>query len=138
MDGESAPTEALLLAPTGVIARESTDFFAVDNKLISTALEFIAAHSHLQIGADDVAKAVNTQTRTLQRNFHNYLKRPIATEIRNVRIERAKQELTQSNHTLAQIAKDVGFGQAMRMYEVFRRELGITPNQYRKERQEPK
>ena len=38
MDGESAPTEALLLAPTGVIARESTDFFAVDNKLISTAL----------------------------------------------------------------------------------------------------
>ena len=138
MDGESAPTEALLLAPTGVIARESTDFFAVDNKLISTALEFIAAHSHLQIGADDVAKAVNTQTRTLQRHFHNYLKRPIATEIRNVRIERAKQELTQSNHTLAQIAKDVGFGQAMRMYEVFRRELGITPNQYRKERQEPK
>ena len=78
------------------------------------------------------------RSRQRSNHFHNYLKRPIATEIRNVRIERAKQELTQSNHTLAQIAKDVGFGQAMRMYEVFRRELGITPNQYRKERQEPK
>ena len=49
-------------------------------------------------------------------------------------IERAKRELTQSNRSLGQIARDVGFGEAMRMYEVFRRELGVTPSQYRKER----
>jgi len=63
------------------------------------------------------------------------LDRPIATEIRRVRIERAKRELTQSNRSLAEIARDVGFGEAMRMYEVFRRELGTTPSDYRKQRQ---
>lgn len=30
--------------------------------------------------------------------------------------------------------RDVGFGESMRMYEVFRRELGTTPSEYRKRR----
>ena len=47
---------------------------------------------------------------------------------RNVRATRAETPLSE-------IARDVGFGKAMRMYEVFRRELGVTPGQYRKQRQ---
>ena len=37
----------------------------------------------------------------------------------------------------AELARDVGFGETMRMYDVFRRELGVTPSEYRKERQVP-
>lgn len=135
MDGVATPDEPILLPAQGIVVRESTDFMAVDNELIASALEFIAGKSHLAISQDDVSKAVNTQTRTLQRHFRKYLGRPIASEIRRVRIERAKRELTQSDRTLGQIARDVGFGEPMRMYEVFRRELGVTPSQYRKERQ---
>jgi LacI family transcriptional regulator len=135
MDGEVVPIAPILLPPTGLVIRESTNFFSVDNTLIASALQFIADNSHLKIGADDVARAVKTQTRTLQRYFSTYLKRPIASEIRSVRIEHAKRELTHSDKNLAQIANDVGFGKAMRMYEIFRRELGMTPNQYRKDRQ---
>ncbi len=79
-----------------------------------------------------------SETSTLQRRFRKYLNRPIATEIRRVRLERAKRELAQGTRSMAQIARDVGFGDPMRMYEVFRRELGITPSQYRRERQDPK
>jgi LacI family transcriptional regulator len=131
----TGPPEHRLLPPQGLIVRQSTDFFAVDDELISSALEFIAANSHRKIGPDDVARAVTTETRTLQRRFRKYLNRPIATEIRRVRIERAKRELTQSKRPLSEIARDVGFGEPMRMYEVFRRELGVTPSQYRRERQ---
>ena len=127
--------EPILLPPQGLIVRESTDFFAVDDELIAAALEFIAANSHRKIGPDAVAGAVATEPRTLQRRFRKYLDRPIATEIRRVRIERAKRELTQSKRPLSEIARDVGFGETMRMYEVFRRELGVTPSQYRKQRQ---
>ena len=77
------------------------------------------------------------ETRTLQRRFRKYLDRPITTEIRRVRTERAKRELTQSERPLSEIARDVGFGEMMRMYDVFRRELGVTPSEYRKERQVP-
>jgi len=98
-------------------------------------LEFIAANSHRRIGQDDVSKAVGAETRTLQNRFRKVLDRPIVAEIRRVRIERAKRELVQSKRPLSEIAHDVGFGEAMRMYEVFRRELGVTPGQYRKQRQ---
>jgi len=135
MDGAAAPDKPILLPAQGIVVRESTDFVAVDNELIASALAFIAANSHQPIGQDDVSKAVNTQTRTLQRHFRKYLGRPIASEIRRVRIERAKRELTQSNRTMTQVARAAGFGESMRMYEVFRRELGVTPSQYRKERQ---
>jgi len=131
----SAPPEHFFLPPQGLVVRESTDFFAVDDPLIRAALEFIAANSHRKIGPDDVARAMATEPRTLQRRFQKYLGRPIATEIRRVRIERAKRELTQSERPLSEIARDVGFGPAKRMYEVFRRELGMSPREYRKQRQ---
>jgi len=135
IDGGTPPADPLLVPPQGIVVRESTDFFAVDDEVIRSALEFIAANSHRPIGPDDVARAVAAETRTLQRRFRKHLDRPIATEIRRVRIERAKRELAQSKRLLSQIARDVGFGEPMRMYEVFRRELGLTPSQYRRERQ---
>ena len=136
MDGDAPPTEPILLPPQGLVVRESTDFFAIDDPVMSAALEFIAANSQRhQIGADDVARAVNIGLRTLQRQFREYLDRPITAEIQRVRIERAKRELAQSKRPIYEIARDVGFGRAMRMYEVFRRELGVTPREYRKKRQ---
>jgi AraC-like DNA-binding protein len=52
-----------------------------------------------------------------------------------VRTERAKRELTQGKRSIKEIARSVGFGESMRMYEVFCRELGVTPSQYRRQRQ---
>lgn len=134
MEGNKPPREPILLPPAGLVVRESTDFFAVDDELVAAALQFISKNSHRRIGQDDVSRAVNAETRTLQLRFRKYLSRPIVAEIRRVRIERAKRELTQSKRRLAEIARDVGFGTAMRMYEVFRRELGVTPSDYRKQR----
>ncbi len=135
MDGKSLREAHVLLPAQSLIARESTDVFAVEDELVASALAFIASNSHRRIGQHDVSKAVKTETRTLQNRFRKILDRPIATEIRRVRIERAKRELTQSKRSLTDIARSVGFGETMRMYEVFRRELGVTPSEYRKQRQ---
>jgi hypothetical protein len=43
----------------------------------------------------------------LQNYFRKAIQRPIAAEIRRVRIERAKRELAQSDRTLDAIARDV-------------------------------
>lgn len=135
MDGEASPQAPILLPPQGLVVRESTDFFAVDNELVASALAYISANSHRPIGPDDVARAVGAETRTLQNYFRKILDRPVATEIRRVRIERAKRELAQSNRPISEIAREVGFGDSLRLYEVFRRELGVTPSEYRKQRQ---
>ena len=135
MAGEPRPNGPLRLAPHGLVVRESTDFFAVDNPTVASALAFIAANCHRDIAPDYVAEAVGVETRTLQNYFRQTIQRPIATEIRRVRIERAKRELTQSGRSLAAIARDVGFGTIQRLYEVFCREVGIAPSVYRLQRQ---
>jgi LacI family transcriptional regulator len=129
------PPAPLLLPPKGLVVRESTDFFAVDNPVIAAALAYIADNSHRPIGASDVALAADVGLRTMQREFSHYVGRPISAEIQRVRIERAKRELADSDHSIQEIARKVGFGPATRIYEVFRRELGVTPREYRKQRQ---
>ena len=124
----------LLLPPQGLIVRESTDFYAVDDAVVTQALRYIAANSHRDINVNDVAQALALHPRTLQRRFRDVVDWPISAEIRRVRIERAKRELTQSKRSIAEIARDVGFDDRMRMYEVFRREVGVTPTAYRKQR----
>ena len=133
--GKLATPRQIILPPQGLVVRESTDFYSVDDELVTGALRFIATNSHRPINCDDVARSLQIQTRTLQRRFREVVDWPIADEIRRVRIERAKRELTQTKRSLADIARDVGFGDRMRMYEVFRRELGVTPREYRKQRQ---
>ncbi len=135
MQGQAPPSEPILLAPHGLVVRESTDFFAVENELVASALAYISSNSHRSIGPKDVARAVGADSRTLQNHFRKTIQRPIAAEIRRVRIERAKRELAQSNRGLDAIAHDVGFGNIQRLYEVFRRELGSTPGEYRRQRQ---
>jgi LacI family transcriptional regulator len=131
---KAADPQHIILPPQGVIVRESTDFYAVEDSLIAQALEFIAANSHRDINCDDVARSLHLHPRTLQRRFRQVLDRPVADEIRRVRIERAKRELSQSNRSLSQIAQDVGFGGRMQLYEVFCREVGMKPSAFRKER----
>jgi LacI family transcriptional regulator len=135
MEGRKLRSPTILLPPKGLVIRESTDFFAVEDELVAKALEFIGRMSHRRIKQDDVSRAVNAETRTLQLRFRKVLDRPIAAEIRRVRIERAKRELTQSKRLLSDIARDVGFGEAKRMNEVFVRELGVTSSEYRNQRQ---
>ncbi|MDB4756414.1 substrate-binding domain-containing protein, partial [Mariniblastus sp.] len=135
MEGGTVGSPTILLPPKGLVIRESTDFFAVEDELVAKALEFIGRMSHRRIKQDDVSRAVNAETRTLQLRFRKVLDRPIAAEIRRVRIERAKRELTQSKRLLSDIARDVGFGEAKRMNEVFVRELGVTSSEYRNQRQ---
>lgn len=134
MDGQLPLAKPILLPPQGLIVRESTDFFAVDDVLIAQALAFIAANCHRPIGPENVAREMTIGIRTLQLRFQEYLGRPIAAEIRRARIERAKRELAQTERTVKEISRECGFGPPMRMYEVFLRELGLTPSQYRRQR----
>jgi len=132
---QPAEPRHILMPPRGLVVRESTDFFAVENEVLRAALEYIAANCSEKIRPADVAKATSVEPRTLQRRFKKYLGRGIGTEIRRVRLERAKRELAQTDRTIASISHHVGFGPPMRMYEVFCRELGVTPSEYRRQRQ---
>ncbi len=131
LDGAPAPTEPIIIEPLGIVGRQSTDFLAVDDPIVAEALRFIAANSHRSINVDDVAEVVHVARRTLERRFRAELGRSVAEEIRRLRVERARRQLSETDLPIKQIAIDAGFSDATRMYEVFIRELGKSPSQIR-------
>jgi AraC family transcriptional regulator len=50
------------------------------------------------------------------------------------RIEQAKRLLTESTHSLAQVAVEAGFGTQSRLTSTFKRQTGFTPGEFRRER----
>lgn len=69
------------------------------------------------------------------RSFHRaYTKAMGVTPARMVartRVEAARQKLEDSELTIAQIARSVGFGNEEHMRRSFHRELGVSPRDYR-------
>ncbi|HEY3318996.1 MAG TPA: substrate-binding domain-containing protein [Planctomycetota bacterium] len=133
MQGRKPPLEHRLIAPSGIAARQSTDFLAVDDSLVAAALHEIARRSHPTLGVDDVCQAISVGRRTLERRFRRVLGRGIAAEILRLRVERAKRELAHAQTPLKQVAREAGFESAKRLHEAFAREVGLSPSQYRQQ-----
>ena len=77
MKGRKSPSSPELVPPAELVFRQSTDSFAVDDPLVSRALNFIAAHSHEPMGVIDIANKAATTRRTLERRFRQSLDRTI-------------------------------------------------------------
>ncbi|MDX1564226.1 MAG: substrate-binding domain-containing protein [Phycisphaeraceae bacterium] len=125
--------DPILVPPQGLAVRQSTDFYAAEDPQVAAALRFIGENCHKPIDVEQVAQTVATSGRTLQKRFRKSIGRTVAGEIRRVRIDRVKRELAESNRTLADIAADVGFRNPQRLCNVFQREVGISPGNYRKQ-----
>ena len=127
------PQQHLLIPPSGVIARDSTDFFAVDDPVVAIAMRHIEKHANTNLSVDDVVAAAGVSRRTLERRFRDSSGRSIAKEIRRLRILKAKRLMAETDMLVKQIARETGFRDPIRLHEVFVREEGQTPTEYRRE-----
>jgi LacI family transcriptional regulator len=134
MEGEPVPEKPVIVAPAGIVPRGSTEFFAVEDKIVSAALRYISTHLAESFTLGQVANAVATSPRTLQRRFEEHLGHAVSVEVRRLRMELAKRMLADPEHNVAEISWKAGFGPPSRMREVFRRELAMSPSEYRKQR----
>jgi LacI family transcriptional regulator len=132
---ENEAPKTILLPPVGIVARRSTDFFAVDDEVIRRALRFLDANFHEPLAVDAIAKEVNVSRRTLEIRFREKLGRTVANEILRLRIERAKRELIGSDLPIYQIARRAGFGSPRTLNDQFRTQLGCSPREYRQRNQ---
>lgn len=133
MQGRPAPAKPVFVPARGIIARESTDYFAVEDQVVAAALRYIAGHLAEPLRVDQVADQIMVSPRSLQKRFSEALGRGVSEEIRRLRLELAKRLLAEADHPISAIARRAGFGSADLMNQVFRRELGMTPSAYRKQ-----
>lgn len=133
LSGKAKPDQEIYVPPSGVVARESTDYFAVQDAVVAEALAYISAHLSGSLRLSEIADALAISPRSLQLRFDQALGRGISEEIRRLRLVMAKRLLAEHNQSIGGIAKQVGFASPQVMSQVFRRAFGMTPSAYRKQ-----
>lgn len=133
MAGEATPTDPILIPPRGVVTRQSTDTFAVDDPLVAQALRYIQRHATHPIRVEDIAEAVLTSRRTLELRFAQTIKMTPFAAIRRVQIDRAQSLLTRTQLPMPKIARASGLTDARQLSTVFRQATGTTPTRFRRD-----
>ena len=133
MQGQEPPEKHILVEPTAVVERRSTNIVLVEDEDVASALQFIHTGRLETISVDRIAREVAVSRRTLEIKFRKLLGRTILDEIKNVRIERAKQMLRETDASIDRVAKTVGFSATSYFIQTFRKEVETTPAKYRRQ-----
>jgi LacI family transcriptional regulator len=131
--GKRPAKDPVLLPPTHVHVRRSSDVLAINNQDVIAAVRFIQERAHLPLGVDDVLREIPLSRRSLERQFRECLGCGIAEEIRRVHVERGQRLLLETDSSLPLIAEQSGFTSARQMMDVFRRDVGLSPHEFRKQ-----
>ncbi|MGO8925893.1 MAG: substrate-binding domain-containing protein [Limisphaerales bacterium] len=133
MAGETAPRETILIEPTGVATRRSTDCFSVADPNLSKALVFIREHVYERINVNVVAAYAGVSRSVLQRRFRAIFHETVHDAIVRLRLKRACELLRLTDMSQMDVAEQSGFKHCEYMGAVFRTRVGKTPAQYRRE-----
>jgi LacI family transcriptional regulator len=132
MDGKPPPKQPVRMPPSGLIVRQSSDMVAVNHPGIARSLRYLLKHSHEPIGVNDLAKAASMSLRGFHQAFLEHIGWPPGHELHRVRIEGAKQLLASSSEKTEAIATRCGYQNVNTFWIAFRKDTGMSPNQYRK------
>ena len=131
MAGEPVPAPSLLVEPLGVVTRQSSDVFAVEDALVACAVRFIREHACHGIKVADVLGEVRCSRSVLERRFREHLGRSPQAELRAVQLRRVRQLLAETDWTLPRIAEATGIKHPEYLSVIFKRETDQTPGQFR-------
>lgn len=135
----SAPLVAeMLIPPSGVVTRHSTDTLAVEDPDVRAALRYIHENACNGIRVDDVLREVPIARSLLERRFRRAVGRSPHAEIRAVQIRRAAQLLAETDVPLKRIADLSGFAHMEYLSYFFKRTVGESPRSYRRRCQSPR
>ena len=132
MDGGPPPNERILIPPSRISVRPSTDILMFEDRDVVAALNYIREHAADGIGVSDVVRNVAVSRATLERKFRRMLDRTPREEIERIRVERIRMLLLETTYSLDKIALMSGYKTANHLITSFRRVTGCTPGQLRK------
>lgn len=130
--GKSIARRSIIVPPLDVIARRSTEIFAIEDPVVVKAVGWICDNAARRITVPAVARASATSRQRLERRFRAVLGRTVMQEVRRARVNIAKQLLATTSLELPRIAKRSGFSSHALLSVAFSRELGQSPSNYRR------
>jgi LacI family transcriptional regulator len=133
MNGEKDKGRIIIAQATKVVARQSTDILAIEDREVATAVRFIRQNAKRMIQIGDVAAYAALSQRALQQRFRKVLGRTIHDEINRVRIEQICRLLLDTKKSVSQIATELEFSGDDHIARYFKKEKGVSPREYRRQ-----
>lgn len=117
--------------PIGVVTRDSTDTLAIEDAEVAAAVEMIRHRACDGLTVTEVLESTSMSRSIMERRFRKYVGRSPQAEIRHAKLKRVRQLLTETPMSLEQIAARTGFEHTEYLSVMFKREIGMTPGQFR-------
>lgn len=132
MAGKPAPGPQWI-APKRVVSRRSTDVTIAEDAVVSQALQFIRDHCTQEITVDDVLGNIDISRRSLEKRMKKAVGHTPQIAITRARIERARKLLLESDMKIGDISRACAFRYEQGFVVTFKRYIGITPGEYRRQ-----
>lgn len=117
----------IVIEPTQVITRQSTDIYATHDEYITSSLKYI--HQHIDKGLR--VRQVPLSRRSLEMRFQQVVGYPIYQYIQNLRMEKFARKLLETDQAVFEIAMDLGLNDTKNIARHFKQVKGCTPLEYR-------
>ena len=132
MDGGAPPASPVVVPCRRVAARRSTDTFAAESPALRRALEILGVRLANPPGMAELASAAGVSRATLDRLFLRELGRPAHAELLRRRLAKAKELLSDSGVSVAEVSRACGFCNPGYFAAAFSRAEGTTPARWRR------
>lgn len=129
LDGEEPGP--FTIPPIGVITRRSSDVLAIDDPIVGSAIQHYRARMEEPPDMEALARLCGVSRRLMERRFRATLGCSPLEELLRQRLQQVQLLLAESQLTVAEIGQRCGFPEVKSLYRAFRRQFGLSPNQYR-------
>ncbi|MEO6846552.1 MAG: substrate-binding domain-containing protein [Chthoniobacterales bacterium] len=129
--GKKAPVKPILISPSGVVQRASSDVLSTSDPHVTMAIQFIREHLDASLHIQEVFDHVPLSRRTLERRFHESLDRTVMETIHLLKLDRIKHLLVTTSMSIEEVSYACGFSSSAYMTAFFRDKLGTVPSEYR-------
>ncbi len=130
--GKVKKTRNVMVMPTYIVTRQSTDITATTNEYIAVALNYIHKNLGKNINVSDVLAQVPASRRSLEKRFYEVTGTSVYKYILKLKMQRFSQRLLKTDKRISEIALDAGITLTNNLSRQFKQIHGCTPGEYRK------
>ncbi len=127
----TAPVD-VIIKPVRIVARGSTERFAVSDKYIGQVLDYIDENYRNPLSVDDLIRIIPYSRRVLEKKFKGETGMSVYQYIQQQRIDKFASLLIATHLPLVEAAANAGFTDYKNISRIFVKMKGMTPLQYRK------
>jgi AraC-like DNA-binding protein len=127
-----AAIKASIYSILSLLGKNEINEYGKQVALIAPALKFMEQNPYSSVSVEDLAAMCNISAGCFRRLFGDYTGKSPSRYKTDIKIEAAKKMLEGSATSVEQIATLLGFANSAYFCRTFKKETGLTPNEYRK------